>query len=632
MEMQDPSLAPQSEAQDNSLNEAGATAAPAGINEPAESAAEEPEVEVELIMDESEADKPAETVAHESVTEESLLAAAKALLEKDPAEVGADEIRRLRLQYSILHKAKSDAEAIAENAEFESAEDAGEEPATREPSEFENVIEELRARKARWSAERDAARAENLARKNAIIEEIIALAADTDNVNRTFPRYRELQEEFNGLGEVDPTEETSLWKRYQDAREKYSDNLKINKELRDYDFKKNLEEKEVLLTEARALAECDDVIAAYRRLQELHVKWRLIGPVAKELRDEIWNNFREASASVNSRYQSYFEARKAREAENEAAKTAICEQMEAIDYASLTTYVAWDSMTKTVQELQTRWRELGFASKKNNRALFQRFRSACDTFFAAKAEYYRNTREEQARNLAHKQDLVRRAEELKDSSDWRSATEAFIEMQKEWKTIGSAGKRQADSLWSRFTAACDHFFARKKAEGNDTRRVESDNLKAKREVIGLLSALVSDGADKNQAIAELRKLQTRWNEIGHVPFREKDKVREAYRQAVDAVRRHFDIIESRARRERFEAGVAQLEGDENKLMRERERLMRALEGRRADLRTYENNLGFLSARSKSGSGLVRDMENRIERLKKDIAELEDKIRILDSKL
>ncbi|MDE6120774.1 MAG: DUF349 domain-containing protein, partial [Muribaculaceae bacterium] len=228
--------------------------------------------------------------------------------------------------------------------------------------------------------------------------------------------------------------------------------------------------------------------------------------------------------------------------------------------------------------------------------------------------------------------LTLRAEQMQDSTDWRSATDAFVEMQKEWKTIGSAGKKQGDALWSRFTAACDHFFARKKAEGSGTRKVEADNLKAKREIIGLLSALVSDEAEKETAIAELRRLQARWNEIGHVPYREKDKLREAYLSAVDAVRRHFDIAESRARRERFEAGVAQIEGDGNKLMRERDRLMRALDGRRNDLRTYENNLGFLSSKSKSGNSLVRDMERRIERLKTDIAELEDKIRLLDSKL
>ncbi|MBD5214939.1 MAG: DUF349 domain-containing protein [Bacteroidales bacterium] len=634
MEMQDPKLEAQAEITSSTTNDAEAPATEAGINNPADSAAE-PEVEVEIIMADEAAEAADEVAAaHEPRrhTVESLLETAKALLEKNPADLTADEIRRLRQHYSNLHK--SAAEAVAENAEVEAAEDAGvsAEDVPAANLELENAIEELRARKAAWTAEQEAMRAANLERKNAIIAEIISLGGDTDNVNRTFPRYRELQDEFNAIGDVDPTEETALWKRFQEARERYSDNLKINKELRDYDFKKNLDEKQALLEEARTLSNEEDVIAAYRRLQELHVKWRQIGPVAKELRDEIWNSFRDASAAINSRYQAYFEARKAREAENEAAKTALCEEIEALDLAQLKSYVAWDAATKTIQDLQARWRELGFASKKNNRALFQRFRAACDAFFAAKAEYYRATREEQAANLARKQALTARAEELKDSTDWRKATDAFVEMQKEWKTIGSAGKKQGDALWARFTAACDAFFARKKAEGNGTRKVEADNLKAKREIIGLLSALVSDDAEKNTAIAELRKLQARWNEIGHVPFREKDKLREAYRSAVDAVRRHFDIAESRARRERFEAGVAQMEGDDNKLMRERERLVRALEGRRNDLRTYQNNLGFLSAKSKSGNSLMQDMERRIDRLKADIDELCEKIAVLDGKL
>lgn len=632
MDMQDPSKASAQEPLELNSNEATAAAAGAGIENVAATSTDgavkpEAEVEVEDIMADGMEEEAARADKREH-TAESLLADALALLEKDAAEFSSDDIRRLRQQYSMLHRpAVKDATQADEEAP---AEEPAQLPGNAQ--EFEAAIERLRAKKAEWAAAQEALRAANLERKNAIIEQINALAEDTDNVNRTFPRYRELQDEFNAVGEVDPTEETSLWKRFTEARERYSDNLKINKELRDYDFKKNLADKEALLEEARSLAAMEDVIAAYRRLQDLHNKWRQIGPVAKELRDEIWNNFREASAEVNKRYQAFFEARKAREAENEARKTALCEQLEALDFSSLKSFAAWEEMTRSIQALQEEWRSLGFASKKMNRALFARFRERCDAFFAAKASYFRSTREELAANLARKQQLADRAEQLKDSTDWRKTTDELVELQKEWKTIGAVPKKYSDDLWKRFTAACDFFFDQKKKAGSGTRQTEAANLRAKREIIGMLSALTSEATDKNAAIEELRKLQTRWQEIGHVPFREKDKLYEAYRSAVDEVRRHFAIAESRARRERFEASVARLEGDDNKIFRERERLVRALENRRNDLRTYENNLGFLSAKSKSGGSLLRDLEHRIERLKADIAELEDKIAIVDGKL
>ena len=624
MDMQDPTLESQLEPKAKNLNDAPDSAAGAGIENCAEAPATpcpEAEVEVENIMTEGEEVAEAKADARE-VSAETLLADALALLEKDAADISNDEIRRLRQHFSMLHKS-----APAEE---------GQEPVTPAPSEddlkFEQTIEALRAKKAAYIAELEAARAANLERKNSIIEQINALAEDTDNVNRTFPRYRELQDEFNAVGDVDPTEETSVWKRFQDARERYSDNLKINKELRDYDFKKNLSDKEALLEEARNLTAEEDVIGAYRRLQDLHNKWRQIGPVAKELRDEIWNNFRDASAEVNKRYQAFFEARKAREAENEAAKTALCERLEALDYSGLKTFAAWEEMTRTVIGLQEEWRTLGFASKKMNRALFARFRKGCDAFFAAKAEFYRATRDELSNNLAHKQRLADEAEALKESSDWRAATERFVAMQKEWKTIGAIPKKYSDALWKRFTEACDYFFDRKKKAGSGTRQVEAANLKAKREIIGLLEALMADGSEKEAAIEALKDLQKRWQGIGHVPFREKDKLYEAYRSAVDAVRSHFAIAERRDRRDRFEASVNQLEGDADKLYRERERLVRALDGRRNELRTYENNLGFLQSKSKSGDSLVRDMSRRIERLKADIAEIQEKIKLVDEKL
>lgn len=625
MDMLDPSKAAAEAPGAQNLTDVSGAVSDTESTQTAATADATPALEVENFMAEAELEDRENTEeAEEALTPEALVEAAKALLDKEPAELSNDEIRRLRQQFSMLHKASVSAEEPAE----------GEEPQAKEipfAAEFEAAIEALKARKAAYQAELEALRAANLERKNAIIAEILALADDTDNVNRTFPRYRELQDEFNAVGEVDPTEETAVWKRFQDAREKYSDNLKINKELRDYDFKKNLEEKQTLLADARALAQEEDIIAAYRRLQELHNNWRRIGPVAKELRDEIWNAFREASAEVNKRYQAFFEARKAREAENEAAKTELCDRIEAIDTESLKSFGAWEEATGKIKELQEEWRKLGFATKKMNRQLFARFRASCDAFFAAKAAYFRNTREELNNNLARKQALAAEAESLKDSTEWRTATERFVAMQKEWKTIGAIPKKYSDELWKRFTTACDAFFDNKKKAGSGTRQTEASNLRAKREIVGLLSALTAEGVEKDKAIAELRSLQDRWKEIGHVPFREKDKLYEAYRAAVDAVRDHFALAESRARRERFEASVAKIGGDGDKLFREREKLVRALENRRNDLRTYENNLGFLSAKSKSGGSLLHDLERRIERLKADIAELEEKIALIDSK-
>ena len=596
MDMRDPSLEGTESAKDQTLEPVSAETDAVNEELTVEDAAgneEDPEAAVEEIMTEGE-----ESVS-EVLTPELMIEKAREMLGRDAADITAEEIRRLRQQFNMLRRPEP-----APAAEGEAMEPVADPEFARADVEFGDLLAAIREKKSEWTARQEAERAENLRRKNEIIEQIIALAEDTDNVNRTFPRYRELQDEFNAVGPVPPTDDTSVWKRFQEARERYSDNLKINKELRDYDFKKNLAEKEVILAEARGLAAIDDVIAAYHRLQDLHNQWRQIGPVAKELREEIWNNFRDASAEINKRYQAYFEACKAEEAQ----KTVLCERLEALDFSALRSFADWDAMTKTVIGLQEEWKTVGFAAKKANRQLFNRFRSTCDKFFTAKADYFRSTREELSRNLARKQELADKAEALKDSTDWNAATDTFVEMQKEWKTIGAVPKKYSDSLWKRFTAACDAFFEQKKKAGAGQRSAESANLKAKREIIGKLSAL-AECEDRDAAIEELRALQTQWQAVGHVPFREKDKIYEAYRSA-----------------------VAEIEGDDNKLFRERERLARTVDARRAELRTYENNLGFLSSRSKSGDSLVRESMRRIERLKGDIAELEEKIKLLDGKL
>ncbi|MDE6300518.1 MAG: DUF349 domain-containing protein [Muribaculaceae bacterium] len=568
---------------------------------------EDPEAAAEDIMTESEL----EAVEEEQLTQELLIEKANAVLAKDAADITPDDIRHLRQMHNALHK---------DEPQEETAQD-----------EFKTILEAVRAKRAEHTAKVEAERAENLARKQAIVDEINALAEDTDNVNRTFPRYRELQDEFNALGDVPPTEETAIWKRFQEAREHYSDNLKINKELRDYDFKKNLDTKELLIGEAEGLIVEEDVIVAHRRLQELHNKWRQVGPVAKEIRDEVWNRFRAASAEVAKRYQAYFEARKAEEAANEAVKTALCEKMEALDLEALKTFVAWDEATAQVRELQEQWRAAGPANRKANRQLFTRFRELCDKFFAAKAEYFHSTRDAMAANLARKTALAERAEALRESTDWKSATDEFVALQKEWKTIGTVAKKYSDAVWKRFQTACDSFFEAKKKATGDIRKTEQENLRAKRELIARIGEITPD-TPREEALEILRSVQDQWKEIGHVPFRDKNKIYEEFRAKVDEVRAALNLRRTEARRERFKESVAAIEGDAGKLNRERERLARALEGRRRDLATYENNLGFLTSKSKSGNSMVREMERKVEALRADIADLEQKIRILDSKI
>lgn len=631
MEMRDPSAAAETNAAEQTLDPAPET----GVNENAD--VEQMTVTVDGPVDpegaaEEEVTEAIEeqTAAENGLTKAKLLERAHELADKPAADVAGDDLRRLRQLYVTLHKNEVDQ---ARNRWTEEGNDAADfvESEDETGAEIAAIINAVREKKIAYASEQEALKEANLKRKNEIIEEIIALAGDTDNVNRTFTRYRELQDEFNAIGDVAPTEETAVWKRFQEARERYSDNLKINKELRDYDFKKNLDSKQLLLAEAEGLATEEDVITAYRRLQELHNKWRQIGPVAKEIRDEIWDKFKSASAEINKRYQAHFEARKVREAENEAGKTAICERIEALDFSSLKSFASWDEMTKTIIEAQGEWKKLGFASRKMNNQLFERFRGLCDKFFAAKAAFFAATHDEFAKNLAAKNALVQRAEALKDSTEWRKASDEFVEMQKEWKTIGPAGKKQGDQVWQRFRAACDYFFEQKKKATSGTRKTETANLKAKRDIIARLGE-INVQESRDEALAKLHALQDEWQQIGHVPFKEKDKIYEEYRAKVNELRDALNMRENRARMDRFESAVAEIEGDDNKLYRERERLLRAAEAKRAELRTYENNLGFLSSKSKAGDSMLRDFQRKIDRIKADLDMISEKVRLIDNKL
>lgn len=563
-------------------------------------------------------------------TVEGVIEALQALADGPAAEISRDVVSRLRLQASTLRNKHVEELRAAWTAEGNAPEDFTA-PEDDTESRVSALVEAVRVKKNEYLAQQEAVRLTNLERKNDIIEKINALADDTDNVGRNFPTYRELQDAFNAIGDVPPTEETAVWKRFQEARERYSDNLKINKELRDYDFKKNLESKELLIKEAEALADEADIIVAFKRVQELHNKWREIGPVAKELREEIWSKFKDACAVVNKRYQAFFEERKAREAENEAGKTALCERIEALDFESLKTFPAWEDMTKQILEAQEEWKKLGYASRKVNNTLFNRFRATCDKFFESKAAFFRRIKEEMAANLARKTALAEEAETLSTSTDWSKTSDRLVEMQKEWKTIGSVPKKQSDTVWARFQKACDAFFANKKAQAKGARQTELANLQAKRDLIKRLDEITAE-TPKDEARKLIADLQEQWKSIGHVPFKEKDAVYDAFRKRIDEVRRQYDLRQSRERMEKFNSNLSEMAGDKDRLGRERERMARALDARRQELRTYANNLGFLSSKSKSGDSLVRDIEGKMRRLEAEIADIEQRMRLVDDKL
>lgn len=642
METRLPSFGESPESQDQNLNQVPETGTCENENKqtaPATDGAEtdvietmtgsdaDPEAAAEAVMTEGER----HTERHADLTKDEVIAMAEELASRDAADIRREEVARLRKYFSDIRTA----EIAAMRAEYEANAPEGAEPFEAPADEAEeklrSLLASIKTKKQDWLAAQETLRAENLAAKQAVLDEILALAADTDNVNRTYPRFQELRQKFLEIGEVTPSAETEIQRAFKDAQERYYDQLKVNKDLRDYDFRKNLDLKLLLIDEARKLMAETDVIAAFRRLQELHAKWREAGPVAKEKREEIWNQFKDISAEINKRYQAYFEERKAQEQRNEEGKTALCERIEALDFSGIRNFAGWEDMTKIIIAAQEEWKKLGFASKKMNNALFARFRATCDKFFAAKAEFFKSTKETLSANLAKKIALCERAEALRESTDWKKTTDELVELQKQWKTIGAVPKKHSDSIWHRFLSACDAFFDNKKKATTGVRQEQNANLKAKREVIDALKAIAPD-TPRDKAVAQVRELQNRWNSIGHVPYRDKDKVYDAYRAAVNELTERFDLRGARQSMAGFEANISDMAGDENKLYRERERLMRTLEQKRNELHTIENNMGFFNSKSKAGEQMMRELQGRVQRVKDDLATLEKKIAIIDNNL
>ena len=582
---------------------------------------------------ESETLEETSATQEEPVRMDDVMNRLRELAASDGEIITTDEIGRLKQQfYSLVNEsmAVQRDEFIAAGNDPEAFNPV---PVAEEP-EFKDLMAKVKEVKALYRERVEAEQLRNLERKNAIISELMSMADDTDNVNRHYPRAKELQVEFKEIGEVPQQNTTQIWKSFQEAVEHFYDQWKVNKELRDYDFKKNLSEKQLLIDEAKALTTEEDVVIAFRRLQELHEKWRETGPVAKEIREEIWQEFKDASAEINKRYQAFFEERKQREQANEAAKTALCERIEAITPDTLTSYSAWNKATETIMEAQKEWKTLGYASRKANNQLFSRFRATCDAFFAAKGEFFKTMKNNLAENLAAKTKLCEQAEALAASTEWRKTSDELVELQKKWRSIGAVPKKHSDQIWQRFMTACNTFFDNKKHATTDVRRTEQANLKVKKSIVAELTALNAPDAaiDRAEAIEKINALRARWQETGHVPFKEKDKLHDTYREVVRQLFDKYDVHEKRQRMDSFQSSIDAISSDRAKLLRERDRMMRAYENRKSELATFENNLSFLSARSRSGASMLGEIERNIERLKNSLKELEEKIQLIDGKL
>lgn len=563
-------------------------------------------------------------------TQEEVVARVKELAEADaPAE--KQELDALKQAFYKIHKAN----VAAARAQF--IENGGESEAFLPApnvleDDFKAAMNVIKQKRAELQAELDRQKEENLQKKQEILERIKVLSATPEEANQAYKEFKELQNQWKELTLVPAEKANELWKTYQLYVEQYYDQLKLNNEFREYDFKKNLEIKTRLCETAEKLNEEADVISAFQQLQALHQEFKETGPVAKELREEIWARFKAASTAVNKRHQQYFEELKQKEEENLAHKTALCEKIEAVDLTAIKTATAWEAQTQQIIEMQKEWRTIGFAPQKMNVKIFERFRGACDRFFTEKAAFFKRLKEEQAQNLAKKTELCEKAEALKDSTDWKATADKLMQIQKEWKTIGAVPKKHSESLWQRFIGACDYFFEQKGKNTASQRGEEKENLQKKEQVIEKLKALLESDEEENKQDA-VRELMKEWNEIGFVPFKEKDKIYKAYHETVDQLFKALNMSAARRRLDNFKNNLKNdaKEGGQG-LSRERERLVRAYENKRSEIKTYENNLGFLTCSSKKGSNLLNEMNKKMEKLKDELNLIGEKIAAIDKEM
>ena len=488
------------------------------------------------------------------------------------------------------------------------------------------LIKEKRAKAFQQQEEEKKA---NLQRKQQIIEKIKMMSTSREEANKSYNDFKALQQEWKDIKAVPAEKANELWRNYQLYVEQYYDLLNLNRELREYDFKKNLEQKTLLCEAAEKLADEPDAVSAFHQLQELHQQYREIGPVAKELREQIWARFKAASTVINKRHQQHFEELRAKEEENLTRKTALCEKVEAIAKEENKNATDWENHTKQIIEIQTEWKTIGFAPQKMNVKIFDRFRAACDDFFGRKAEFFKTLKEKFAENTKKKKEMVEQAKALMDSTDWKATSDKLIKLQKEWKTIGMVPKKVGDQLWAEFVAACNKFFEARNAATAGTRNEEQQNLDRKKEIIAKLKELLDSTADNVQAT--LQQLIDEYGKIGHVPFKEKDKLFKEYHKVVDALYKQLNISASKQRLDNFKSSIKSMaKQGEDMLDNERGRLMRRYEQLKSEITTYENNLGFLNASSKKGNSLIDEMNRKVNKLKDDLELIRQKIKAIDA--
>ena len=542
-----------------------------------------------------------------------------------------DEVDYLKTAFYKLHIAERE-------AKLREYIDGGGDPETYQitPDEAEEAFKAemgiIKERRQQLFREQEAEKEENLKKKLAIIEKIKAMVTSPEEASKTYQDFKALQQEWRDIKAVPAERANELWRNYQLYVEQFYDLLKLNIEARELDFKKNLEAKTRLCEAAEKLADEPDVISAFHQLQKLHQEYREIGPVNKELREEIWQRFKAASTVINKRHQQHFEGLRAREEENLEKKTALCEKVEAIAAEENKGNADWDRHTQEIIALQQEWKTIGFAPQKMNVKIFERFRAACDSFFAAKAEHFRNVKDSYRENAEKKRALIEKAKALQDSTEWRSTSDKLIALQKEWKTIGMVPKKLGDQLWEEFLGACNKFFEARNAAGAGQRGEERQNLEKKRDVISRLKAVAEEGqqAEGADVQTQVQQLVEEYNNIGHVPFKEKDKLYEEYHAVLDKLYKELNVSVARRRLSKFKDTLKQVaERGEGALDNERQRLMRQLDQIKQEVQTYENNLGFLSASSKKGNSLIDEMNRKMQKLKDDMQLVKDKIKAID---
>ena len=582
---------------------------------------------VEQIAVETPVEQTAEVERKQYQTKKEVLERVREIAHGDEAPQ-KEEVDYLKTAFYKLHIAERE-------ARLKEYIDAGGDPEQYQitPDELEEAFKAemgvIKEKRQKLFKEQEQEKQVNLEKKLAIIEKIKAMVTSPEEANKSYKDFKALQDEWKEIKNVPAEKANELWRNYQLYVEQFYDLLKLNSEAREYDFKKNLELKTKLCEAAEKLADEPDVISAFHQLQKLHQEYREIGPVSKELREEIWNRFKAASTVINKRHQQHFEGMRAKEEDNLAKKTALCEKVEAIAAEENKTGSDWERHTKEIIELQAEWKTIGFAPQKMNVKIFERFRAACDDFFGRKAEYFRSLKENFKENAEKKRALIEKAKALQDSTEWKSTSDKLINLQKEWKTIGMVPKKLGDQLWEEFLGACNKFFEARKAAGAGTRSDERENLEKKRDVIERLKAVAEEAGEGLQE--KVQQLVEEYQAVGHVPFKEKDKLYEEYHAVLDKLYKELNISVAKRRLTKFKDNLKQVaERGENALDSERARLMRQYEQLKQEVQTYENNLGFLNASSKKGNSLIDEMNRKVQKLKDEVQLVREKIKAIDA--